>query len=798
MKYPTQSLKILTIATFLYTPGVSLAQPAQRCEADLGRVNTSFCLSNLHQDALSDKALQYDWQLDDDSYALSSEVCLNSNSTSGGERQDLFVAVDRSQNIWGADSGSKKLGADNISTTLRMIDKLVAEQNTSTKFGLMMFSVENNCTEYTGGSIYADKTFPCLYIPAANLQETGHVTLLKEFLNSARGLYSEGGLASSSQYNIVSDLMTSGAAKLDAARPAGLILMSDGRTYSGQTGDTYAYLKSQNYYAAQAAAIDSFSTSGMSRFTMIFSLNPLQTPVFDNTHIDAMDNMCALPLASQADCAVEINRPSTWLVNKMDINGFANKLVARLGGGPSNVITLNDATDIDGALETIKYGNAISKIDSVQYSIDGGKMIAGTVDGNRIRLGNLPADQEFSLEIAVKSLGKEVKFPLQLSTQMVSRETPEFSDKEMQCSGGIKTATEEPKNKLKNLQGGSASCGVVGFKESSSMTLLVILSPLMFLLVRRKKATVVVTGIAAMVFVSLANPASAKDSTGLNALQYKPVNNGVGTTETARPVGSHNLDAGIYMDYSNDAVEIGGDKNKRIDSIMDDLVTAHAVLNYGFTKEFSLGVHLPYVQKTDLNRSIDSTDKTGGNIGQPSDSTVSAKYMFEDERSLAMAIMPMITVPTGAPALLIGDGTTLFGAALLFSGQSGRLTWAYNLGYMHRQNPVVLGDDRTNDIIVRGQILNMGGAEFKLPLPGLSLSTNLQTKLSTGDRIDLNRNSPAEWNLSGKLKLATEYVLQTGFGTGLGKGYGSPDYRVWAGFSWEPKTDVSRKLAKRK
>jgi hypothetical protein len=794
--------KLFTLALFVYTFGASTALAESRCQADLARVDTDFCIANAH--SATDTSLKYTWKVNDDEFGITSPVCLNGNG-GNGDRQDLIIAIDRSQNIWGADAGNKKLGADNLTTTKRIIEKLQteAESGTAPKVGLMMFSNTGNCQEWSGADIYANESFPCLYIPARAITDATHVDLLKSFLLKAEGLYAEGGQASTSNYSIVADALKANAFALEAADPAGVLLMSDGRTYKGDAGDTYAYLKSENYKNAQSTALTSFSSADMRRYSLVFALNPLANPAFDNTHSDAMENMCALPGAPQNDCAQGFVNPSQWLINKLDIKGFALNLVESLGGSSSHVVSLDEPDSIDPALEVLRYGKGAANLEAVSYSIDGGSFKTGTVSGNRVTIEGLPSGEVYDVELLITASGTKVSIPMGITTSEVAYDGSKLEDREMVCGDTLKPKTEDPDLNLKNLQGGSASCGVITDKAGAYAPVFGMLLfgiPLLFVLaftLRRYLGLIVILSLAGL---SL-NPTSAEaKSQGLNALQYRPVNDGVGSADKAQPTAAGNLNAGVYMDYANDAVEIGGEKNSRVQSIMDDMVTAHAVLDYGLSSTLSMGVHLPYVQQSDVDRSIEGDNQTGGQLGQPADTNLYGKWMVRNHYRLSVTLMPLITLPTGNPELLLGDGSTSFGAMVVLSGMTGKFRWAYNAGYMHREKPLVLSDDRTKDVVVRGHALQVGGVTYQL-LPQLSFSGNLQWKISAGENIDFTRSNPAEWSASTKFKPAADYSLETGFGTGIGKGYGSPDYRVWAGVAWVPQPSRAtrgRTIAKRK
>ena len=417
---------------------------------------------------------------------------------------------------------------------------------------------------------------------------------------------------------------------------------------------------------------------------------------------------------------------------------------------------------------------------------------AGTVDGVRIGIESLPAGQALDLELLIKSNGADLRVPLKITTEEVANEAKDFADKEMFCKADAAPLKDSGKINLKNLQGGSASCGVLGKDSASSDASWLFMSLLLPLLLAtlfaadRKKSTL---GLFLLAFVGIngipKSAAAADASTGLNALQYRPVVDGVGMTEKATTLAPGTYNAGLFMDYANDPVEIGGDKNARVNSIMDNLVTAHAVANIGLFKNVSLGLHVPYVHRSDEERDVSGDQVDGGQVGRPSDVTTSFKINFVKRSNFAFGLMPMATIPTGDAELLLGDGETNYGGLFLLSGTEGALSWAFDTGYLHREKPLTLEDDRARSIKVYGQFLNYGGVEYRYS-PLISFGGNIQVKFTSGAQIDFARSNPAEWMAMAKLRPTQGLDLEGGFGTGIGKGYGSPDYRVFAGLTYVP------------
>ena len=76
-------------------------------------------------------------------------------------------------------------------------------------------------------------------------------------------------------------------------------------------------------------------------------------------------------------------------------------------------------------------------------------------------------------------------------------------------------------------------------------------------------------------------------------------------------------------------------------------------------------------------------------------------------------------------------------------------------------------------------------------------------KFSSGAPVDFGRANPVEWNSFVRYEPLRALSTEVGFGTGIGKGYGSPDYRAYFGLAYTPgsseritRTRVVRKASK--
>jgi|GEM_PF-3881662 len=778
-----------------------------RCVADLSRVKNDFCISASHVAFGSAPAspLNYSWSLNDDRFDLVSKACLSSDGVVG-ERQDVVIALDRSRSMWVVDGTNAKNGTVSIAATKLLIDAMKSEADSNpeqaAKIGVMLFSTDDSCEQYNGGTIAVDRVFPCLYVPAGSAADSEHIKKLHEFLNAAEGKYSQGGLDRGSDYGIVSQAMRANLLELDQTKRSGLVLFSDGRTYAGKANDTFAYLRSENYKAAQSDALTKFGAREMRQFKVVFALATMPEIFVGPIHKEEYQNMCALPEAAAVDCKspVNLSKPETWPVNTIDLKAFAEAMVSKTGGPATNVLMMTDKEKIKSALDILRFSaEDILKIEAVSWSIDGSTYQAGQFSENSIQISSIEAANTLNLDLLLRAGAREVSVPFKIALTRVASTNAELASAEMLCAGDGAGA---PKISLKNLQGGSASCAVVGESSSSqSATLLFMMSlPLIVGLafLRRKNNRISASGAAFILTIaavgSNGETAKAEDG-GLNVLQYRPVIEGNGAAETATPLQSGTYSAGMYLDYANDALELGVEKNQRSRSVVDDLVTTHFVGNVGVASNFSLGIHAPFVASVQVDRETDGSDKGSYKTTRISDVAVFGKIKLLNRPAYSLGLMPVVTAPTGDSESLTGDGSSNYGMMVLVSGGDSLITWSANLGYLQREKSLEVEDSRAKPIVVRGQYLVYLGTTWKATSV-VSVAGSFQLKATAGETFDFTNSNPSEWGLTTNYHLNSQTILSGTFGTGLGKGYGSPDYRAVAGIAYVPSVSKSAGVPK--
>lgn len=793
-------------ASILSTAGIILSsmgvQAQPRCAADLARVQKEFCISEQHRDGAV--KLNYNWQLNDDAFEVKTKLCFG-----GSQQPDLILAIDRSESLRLADKPRKKLGSDSISVAIQLIEDLKSQVNNSTigpkKVGVVLFAGDSECREYQGGPIGINADFPCLYVPAHSLSETSHVDKLVSLLNAADGQYALGDRPAAGKYGIVTQLIQDQRLNLTPEALTGLVLFSDGRTY--QSALPYPYLRMQSFTDGQGEAKSDFANPELARVKLIFAHSSAPVPLYDNINFGvSYENMCdpsVVPLASEMDCRgqVSIDNPLTWPTNQLDTKTYANDLAKLLGG--FDVVSLTTKSDLDFALARLS--NTVSpnvKIDSATLRINNDETRQIDPQGESLSLGVFASNKPINLDLDVRVDGNQIRVPITINTTRITDNTSsEFENAEMYCTASLSPASERYK-----MQGGAASCGHVGIDSktkkppvSRTGVYIVLLVPILIAIFVSGKSDLnrffhFLIILFPLIF-SFSSHAKSAEKNGVNVLNFRPVVDGVGQVDKADVLSFGTANAGIFIDYSNDVVELSGEDNKRIKSVMDNLVTGHFVFNLGILPHSTLGVHLPYVHRTDLSREVDGKKIDAGQIGMPADSAAYLKVNLLNKNTVNLALMPMATLPVGRSQMLIGDGVPKYGALGIVSGGATAFQWSLSSGYMQRQKSQVFADERAYAVVLRGQGFFTIGGEYRIE-ENINFGASVQIKPSAGEGLKIGRSSPAEWMMVAKIKSALGIETSGGVGTGIGTGIGAPDYRVWAGLSWIPSAPTNNSRAK--
>ena len=448
---------------------------ANRCVADLGRIDSTFCLSRDHVK----NGASYSWSLDDEPYDLTSAVCITGDGTPT-ERRPLVIAVDRSQGHWKSDQSRQKLGVDNIQAARQAIQKIETEQSqngSDLPVGLVLFSSDNNCQEYSGGTINVDGLFPCLYVPARLISDAAHRQVLYDGLLAAEDLYSDAPSKSASTYSVLANLVASDALGLRRQDSPGIMLLTDGLSYYEANpnlprDNPFPHLQVGNYRIAQEQILTAMRRPELRGWHLAIGMNQGASPLFDGFHTDSFETMCDSQWRTEEDCNAPgfvQTDPATWPVNNLDRRDYLRSLAYILRGQNQDVVELTSTTATEAVLDRLRFGlGEVLPVTAVNYSLINQSGQGIVLGGNQsVLLPDLPADPFGNLAMQVSVGGQNQTINMAISTTKQAFNGTDFFSQEMLCSGPRVAAASTGYDPASlRLQGGAASCGVVAGKEN--------------------------------------------------------------------------------------------------------------------------------------------------------------------------------------------------------------------------------------------------------------------------------------------------------------------------------------------
>lgn len=265
----------------------------------------------------------------------------------------------------------------------------------------------------------------------------------------------------------------------------------------------------------------------------------------------------------------------------------------------------------------------------------------------------------------------------------------------------------------------------------------------------------------------LVSPAFALDVNRLLPAPGEPFFVNLRSTQT---LDKGQLSAGLFGGWSRVPLEgiVGGNWEKLSES------QAVGVLGvaWGFTPDFQLGLSVPYLftQSSSLT-GVDEPDNSG--FG---DFRLEGKYRFSGGKDRSgFALVPYLSLDTGNTRAYMSSDANKGGLILVFDyNWCDHSVVAFNLGYEYQ------GERRYANLRIRHGLLFGLGASKLLENGRTALALELSGR--TDDRwFSSSEETPLVLDGSVTQKIDRDLSLTFGLGTGLVKGYGAPDFRVFLG-----------------
>lgn len=233
------------------------------------------------------------------------------------------------------------------------------------------------------------------------------------------------------------------------------------------------------------------------------------------------------------------------------------------------------------------------------------------------------------------------------------------------------------------------------------------------------------------------------------------------------------LRAGTVLMYTRDPLVLYRGKRE-----LGAVIGQRAMTTFGVSADVSsrvtLRAALPLAGQwaSETPRFAEDTIGTG-------DMSLGARVHAIDLGPVALAGSADVYLPTGKQEAYLGEGSVRANAGLLAEADLGPVTALVNLGVMGRPR------QDTGEDFVLGSELALGGSllvdawpERVAVGPGILARTGLENAFQ-GDA-----ETPVEFIFGGSYALGRQWMLDAGVGRGIAAGYGTSQFRSWAGVTW--------------
>lgn len=280
--------------------------------------------------------------------------------------------------------------------------------------------------------------------------------------------------------------------------------------------------------------------------------------------------------------------------------------------------------------------------------------------------------------------------------------------------------------------------------------------------------------------------------------QFKPVPDfdGFVLVQDATLLPQFRAGAGLYLNYAVHPLEVGTPEYGRQFGVVDGLFGGDIVAAFGLFEWWEVGIHFPFMQLP-VSTAFLSSSAIGGTdtpyaIG---DVTLSTRLQALDpaKHPVGLGGHFFLSLPTGTTGVALGRGLPGGGGKFIVGQRWKRIHFAANVGY---------------NILPQATIANLSTDDeftyavgFGLtPIPGvLDVDVELDGSLTPGpneqsgaERFGDAPHSPLELLVGARVTLPHDLQLHAGVGTGLTPGFGSPEFRVYAGLGWAIQRPIDR------
>ncbi len=245
---------------------------------------------------------------------------------------------------------------------------------------------------------------------------------------------------------------------------------------------------------------------------------------------------------------------------------------------------------------------------------------------------------------------------------------------------------------------------------------------------------------------------------------------------------SLSLAVGLGVSYANDPLTIyrsSGEGRERVAAPVSDRTGAELVAALGVSDFLEFGVSMPMILQQSSNAGgLMLPTTSAAAVG---DLRVNGKLGLLRQRQFGFDLAAMISVgfPTATSDTYVGEKAPVAEPGVAISRRftdAWRATASFGYRARERKTSLVL--------IVDDELVASVGVGFRLAAvkgPGIELGTTVSAATAAGDAFGSFDRNYVEWKLGGAFSPMPSISVIGGGGLGLAQGFGTPDWRVFAG-----------------
>jgi outer membrane protein OmpA-like peptidoglycan-associated protein len=257
---------------------------------------------------------------------------------------------------------------------------------------------------------------------------------------------------------------------------------------------------------------------------------------------------------------------------------------------------------------------------------------------------------------------------------------------------------------------------------------------------------------------------------------------------------------GLWLGYARDPLVLTQSTGAgRVGALVADRFGAELQANLALFRWFEVGVELPLVlyqsrpreQPMALQADTVLSNLTSTAVGDVR-LLAKARLLRQQDHLINLALMPAVTLPSGGARAYVGDASAVFAPELLLSRDFQQLTVGLNLGAVIRGRTELLNQ------VVESELASHLGVKYRFYRDGPASGLPLEVMLSLSSAVsaihpfrEANQNH-VELRAMAAYDVTPTLQLYLGTGVGLAHGFGTPDYRVFAGVRFGRAPDRDR------